>query len=1391
MGSSAAFTLPTGLRLVAVLARVVFGGLLATWLLLVLAWAVLHGWIVPRVDEWRPQVEQQATRVLGIPVRIGQISAETVGLVPSFGLSEVRFLDPQGRTALNLGRVVVALSPRSVLRLGFEQLVIDRPVLDVRRLRDGRITVAGLDAPDDAANAADDTVLDWLFAQRELVIREGVLRWTDEQRNADALVLTQFNLLARNTARRHGLRIDATLPPAWGGRPMTLVAQFRQPLLALHASSWRHWDGSVYAATERVDVAQLRRYVNLGAHQVSGDGALRAWLDVRRGQWERVTADLALAQVRARLGENLEPMRLTALTGRLGLNRLSDGYELVTERLHFRGDDGREWPGGNVRVQWRQPGSDGLAHGEVQADRLDLQALSHIAGQLPLGSALHQALRTHAPAGLVEAFDLRWDGHPDTLAWARYSAKGKVAGLSLAAGRVDPAAPLGHPARPGVTGANVDFDFNQAGGRAHLAMARGSLSFPGVFEEPTVPVDSLAGDFQWTVATAPGGPRIVVQMPRLRLTNADADIEAHGTWQTADAARSAARSRFPGVLDLTGTLARGAAERTHRYLPIVLPAAARHYVRDALRQGSVSNGRFRVRGDLWQMPFAEPGQGEFRIDASVRDGVYAYVPLPPGTPPQPGEHWPMLTQVQGEVSFEGAGMAVKNASARIDGLPGLQVLRGEAQVPRFGPHMNVAVVAEGRGPASEALALVADSPLRELTARVLDHASATGPADLRLRLNLPLDDLHKTRVQGTVQLPGNDVRLLPDLPPFAQARGAVSFSETGFALQGVQANFLGGDIRVEGGLGPATRAETEPQLLLRAQGTASAEGLRQAPEFGPLARLAQQTSGSAAYSATLGWRHGAPQLSVSSNLQGLAVQLPAPLGKPAETQLPMRYHSQALAPGNDASATQEEIQFELQDLLQAHYVRRLGGADDGQVLRGALALGAAAVANAPPAPEHSVAASVALADVDVDAWLGALEALGGTGTTSANANRGPAAAAQHNNGYLPTRLAVQAERVRWNGHSFHQVVAGGTRDGAVWRINVDASEGNGHVDFHQPEAGHAGQVHARLARLVIRGSTATEVENLLRDPPSSIPALDIVVQDLDLRGKKLGRIEIEAINRVIPGVPDTGAAAREWRLNAFNIIVPEARFSAVGNWAGAGRSAAARGAADLRRTAMAFHLDVHDAGALLARLGMPEVFRAGKGALEGQVAWNGSPLALDIPSLGGQFRVAIESGQFLKADPGIAKLLGVLSLQSLPRRLALDFRDVFSEGFAFDTIQGDVHIEHGLASTNNLQMKGVAAAVLMEGRADIARETQDLKVVVVPEINAGTASLVASVINPVIGLTTFLTQLFLRQPLVQANTQEFHIDGTWADPRVTRVVQHSAPAAAPPASRPAQTGVQP
>jgi uncharacterized protein YhdP len=221
-----------------------------------------------------------------------------------------------------------------------------------------------------------------------------------------------------------------------------------------------------------------------------------------------------------------------------------------------------------------------------------------------------------------------------------------------------------------------------------------------------------------------------------------------------------------------------------------------------------------------------------------------------------------------------------------------------------------------------------------------------------------------------------------------------------------------------------------------------------------------------------------------------------------------------------------------------------------------------------------------------------------------------------------------------------------------------------------------------------------------------------------------------------------------------------------------------------------FTLDLADSGAFLDRLGFAGTLKGGKGRLGGQVSWAGSPLAFHVPSLDGKLNVALDDGQFLKAGPGAARLLSVLSLQSLPRRLALDFRDVFQEGFAFDNVGGDVAINDGVASTRNLRLRGVQAVVLMEGRADLQRETQDLRVVVVPEINAGTASLAYAVINPAVGLGSFVAQYLLRKPLMAASTREFTVQGSWAEPKVERV-ERAPDAPLPDTDAPAQPAAAP
>ena len=1330
------------------LTRWLLAAVVLAWLLLGLAWGALHWLIVPRIGEFRPQLEARATQALGVRVRVGAVAAQSNGMVPSFELTDVTLLDAQDRVALRLPQVLIALSPRSLWRFGFEQIYLDRPQLDIRRDVNGKITIGGLDFSNPAQG--DSAALDWFFSQLEFAIHDGSLRWTDEQRAAPPVLLQQVAVVVRNRGRHHDLRLDATPPESWGSR-FSLRGKFLQPLLSRQNGRWQDWEGQFYAAFERVDLSELHRYLPLGFDLSQGRGALRSWLDVSQGRVTQVTTDVALSEVQVVLGPDLQALAVQRVQGRLGGQRLTAGFEFFTQSLRFDTQDGLHWPGGNVSLRLEQAHNGQPERGELKADRLDLAALAQIASRLPLTATVRERLQRYAPKGQVESLQSNWQGAFS--APQSYAARGRVSQLEVAA--VDSA--------PGVKGLDLDFDFDQQAGQARLVLSAGSVDLPGVFHEPVVDVVSLVADARWQRQ----GERLAVQLDKVKFANADAEGEAQIKWETADPAKSLSGALYPGVLDLQANLSRADGRKVHRYLPLVIDQAARDYVRDAVLDGQATAVRFQVKGEIDQLPLIDPKKGAFKITAQVAGAKLAYVP----TSLQDGTDlpWPMLTDLSGELVIDRMQLQVKNARATLGEATALQVTQVDARIDDLN-HSLVQVNADIKGPLPEMMRLVNASPLRAMTDQALAASVVTGSAAYQLRLMLPIADIDRSSVRGSVTLAGNDVQISPDSPRLTRARGRINFTEAGVSLSGVQAQMLGGEVRLEGGLllVPGTPAGRGAPTLIRATGSASAEGLRQASELGFVARLANQASGTAAYTATLGLRQGVAELLVNSNLQGVALSLPEPLGKSADAVLPLRLQTALLA--DRPLPLQDRLSLSVANQLQLVYERDLSQAEP-RVLRGAIEVGLDAQESA-PLPASGVVANIRLKNLSVDAWHEVLtQAMGGPAGGGAAVN--PLASS-----YLPDQLAVRAQVLTFGGRQFNQVVIGGGREGGVWQANLAASELNGYLEYRQPNAllasGAEGRVYARLARLTIAPSVASDVEALLEAQPASIPALDIVVDDFELRGKHLGRLEVQAVNRSA-ATTARDAGVREWRLNQFNLTAPEASFVASGNWAALKAPATTAGRlSGPRRTAMNFKLDVGDSGILLSRLGMKDVVRGGRGKLEGQVAWMGSPLSPDYPSMSGAFTVNVESGQFLKADPGIAKLLGVLSLQALPRRLTLDFRDVFSEGFSFDFLRGDVKIDQGMAYTNNLQMKGVNAAVLMEGSADIARETQDLKVVVIPEINAGTASLLASVINPAVGLGTFLAQIFLRRPLIESATQEFHIDGAWADPHMTKVSRTGA-----------------
>ncbi|WP_281719110.1 YhdP family protein, partial [Pandoraea apista] len=395
--------------------------------------------------------------------------------------------------------------------------------------------------------------------------------------------------------------------------------------------------------------------------------------------------------------------------------------------------------------------------------------------------------------------------------------------------------------------------------------------------------------------------------------------------------------------------------------------------------------------------------------------------------------------------------------------------------------------------------------------------------------------------------------------------------------------------------------------------------------------------------------------------------------------------------------------------------------------------------------------------------------------------------------YLPTRLALHAKQVRLMSRQWPELVVGAQRNDRDWQVSLASDLVSGFAEWHAPDAKNpSGTIRARLAKLVIpREDHGSDVLTQVLDEPSDeFPAIDVVANDFVLRDKPLGRLQLNAHNDVEDGVP-------VWQLTKLELSNSAATLDVKGNWRTSRRRAAAAavagGADDVpRRTVLDFNLDVKDAGGLLDRLGQPKTLKDGSGTISGRFGWRGGPDAIDYPTLGGKVAVDLKRGQILKADPGLAKLLGILSVQTLAKILTFDFNSVIGSGLPFDSIEGNATMQAGVANTNDLTINSSTATIKIDGHTDLARETQDLNVLVLPKINAASASLAWAIVNPALGIGSFFAQLALGEQLSRTLSTTYHVTGSWDNPVIGQGNDNKSKINASPVDRPeAQNSVPP
>jgi uncharacterized protein (TIGR02099 family) len=674
--------------------------------------------------------------------------------------------------------------------------------------------------------------------------------------------------------------------------------------------------------------------------------------------------------------------------------------------------------------------------------------------------------------------------------------------------------------------------------------------------------------------------------------------------------------------------------------------------------------------------------------------------------------WPQVEILDADIVFQNRSMRVRSNNARMLGARLSDVSIAISDIGHRNPTLQITGQAQGRS--GEFLEFIAQSPVSKMIDHVTREIRAEGEGRLALKLDLPLDRMNEARIAGTFQFANNRILARPDAPAITDASGKLGFTESSATIENATAIVYGNPVTVNAAI------ERDRGIKVTAQGRVNPAKLRQHVDHPLLQRLEGETS----WRGSSQTRNQVSQVSLETDLEGLQVQLPAPFGKRAEEKTPLKLEASL----NETAESRWQINYG--SVVSAWLARAERG-----LLRGTIHFGGAA----PPPEKSGLWVTGSLPAVDYNQWQEVLDAVeekpsGRAAPDVRAADLQLASVSVGGRKFTELRLSARKQDARWNAHVFGRQLEG---------------------DISWDPAGK-GSVTARFAHLAIPAATgqsatlAKKKDELKKD---ELPSVQVSAESFAIGDKNFGVLELAASPR-----------DQDWRIESLKLSNPDASFSAQGSWQ-----------PSTRRTQLTMKLAVASVEQLLARLNYPQGVQGGNATMEGTVSWNGAPHELDYKTLSGELALSARKGRFAQLKPGIGKLLGILSLQALPRRLQMDFKDIFSEGYSFDAIDGHLNLAQGMMSTQDLAIIGPAATIVMRGQVDLGQETQNLIVTIAPAISDSVA-LAALLANPAAGVAAYLLQKALRDPLGKLISYDYSITGTWSDPIVSKLKSRAAEA---------------
>ncbi|MFW5432528.1 MAG: YhdP family protein [Methylophilaceae bacterium] len=1250
--------------------------------LMVIAAAVIRFAIFPNIDQYKDDISAKISHKIGLKTTIGNIVTDWDGISPRISIRKLDIYNEDNISALHLENVKGTFSWLSIpmMHAHLSNISVTSPKLTIQRKENGHIFIAGIPL----AGEGKPDFANWALSQASINVKDASVIWQDDLRQAPALSLNKVNLSLKNPAWRkifgqHLFTFSAT--PSTGTKyPITIDGHF----FGRDIAKIETWKGNANLNSKDIDLTAWKAWVDYPIDLKRGAGDAKVSLYFSKKKINKLKANIALHHLLGKINPDKKDFSADLLSGLITWEQDPKATTINARDIKLITQDKLNINNGSGLVTYYFKNDQPWINASMALDTFDLKFLKILNETATLPESFNTLLSKLSPKGQLNDLVISWIG--DVKSPTKYRLKSGFKALSINT----------YNNIPGFKNLSGKINANEENGVLQIASTNASLDFKEVLRWP-IPAKKLNGKVTWNK-----------NKEKIKIVAKDIFIANQHISGTINASYHMNGVKG-GYLNLTGSFDNGNIKYAPFYYPTTLNNQTIEWLDSSILSGKANNVQLTVKGHLDDFPYVDkknrlnPKLGIFRVTARLSDAVLEY-----------GKSWPKIKNLGLDLLFEGNRMELNANKGKI---LGFNITKSKVTIPELDTAVALSqvlnITSEGEGPITEGIKFINSSPVKEVSLGFTDDLKTAGNGKLNLDLSIPLNDIENSKYKGQFHI--NDGKMYENtntgLPEISHIFGALNFDEAGINAQDIKAEMLGGPAQV------SLSTASDKTINIDATGTMSGVGIQKVSTN----TLTTSLEGNADWEADIAIKKPVMNLSIRSSLIGMAVNLPAPLGKPAD---------------QDASFMVTKKQtLTSEDLFEVTYNKMASAKIFRTVKNGDLTIARGDIAINTPV-QHPTEPGLSLHGqfdyVNADEWL-ALVNKSNTGDNQSTLNLTKADLSIQKLDIFNRSLSGLKVTAKPNNNHLQMTLTSQELDGDVEWQSASSSEDNG-------------KIIARLNKLHIPTGNEEESDvedNEIRRLDRKYPALDIKADDFKLGKKALGTLELNAFER-----------NEDWVIEKLKISNPSSTLLADGTWHNWTRSP---------NTNLKFTLSTENIGDTLKRFGQADAVKGGVAIIAGRLQWPGSPHEFKKKGLNGEFTLGASKGQILKVQPGVGRLFGLLTLQSLPRRLTLDFRDLFSEGFAFDEISATAKINNGIMRSNDFFMTGPAAETQIKGETNLETETQNLKVKVVPHIS-DSLSLAALAGGPLAGAAAWLAQKILKDPFNKIAQSEYTVIGTWDKP---------------------------